>query len=251
MEFGERVEGGTFCCRGRRLAQGLGVAQRRREKVGVDADQPVGCQAAHRVGDLGAHVAPLRDVPGITQAPHQLRPRLSDTEGAPAELGRLVGEPVAGDRRQHEVERVLSAAAVRGRVGERADRLEQFDDRARPAVRHDQRQRVLVCRLDMDEVDVQPVDLGLELRQRVQSRLAPAPVVLGRPVAREVLYRRQLHTLRPIGDQFPGRPARRIDAAAQLVDLALRYFDPERPDRALRARSRGVAHDRVLPVRAR
>ena len=61
-------------------------------------DRPVECQAAHRVGDLGAHVAPLRDVPGITQAPHQLRPRLSDTDGAPAELGRLVGEPVAGDR---------------------------------------------------------------------------------------------------------------------------------------------------------
>ena len=67
-------------------------------------------------------------------------------------------------------------------------------------------------------------------------------------VAREVLYRRQLHTLRPIGDEFPGRPARRIDAAAQLVDLALRYFDSERPDRALRARSRGVANYRVLPV---
>jgi hypothetical protein len=58
MEFGERVEGGTFFCGGRRLAQGLGIAQRRREKVGVDADQPVESQAAHRVGDLGAHVAP-------------------------------------------------------------------------------------------------------------------------------------------------------------------------------------------------
>src|SRR6476660_1665318 len=103
----------------------------------------------------------------------------------------------------------------------------------------------------MDEVNVQPVDLGLELRQRVQSRFAPAPVVLGRPVAREVLYRRQLHALRPIGDEFPGRPASRIDAAAQLVDLALRYFNSERPYRALRARSRGIAHYRVLPVRVR
>src|SRR6516225_12006794 len=115
MEFGERVKGGTFFYRGRRLTQSLGIAQRWREKVGVDADQPVECQAAHRVGDLGAYVAPLRDVAGVTQAPHQLRPRLSDADGAPAELGRLVGEPVAGDRRQHEMERVLSAAAVRGR----------------------------------------------------------------------------------------------------------------------------------------
>src|SRR5215467_10603267 len=99
----------------------------------------------------------------------------------------------------------------------------------------------------MDEVDVQPVDLGLELWQRVQSRLAAAPVVVGRPVAREVLYRRQLHTLRPIGDEFLGWPARRIDAAAQLVEFALSYFDSERPDRALGARSRGLTHDRVLP----
>ena len=42
------------------------------------------------------------------------------------------------------MERILGAAAVRGRVGERADGLEQLDDRARPAVGHDQRQRVLV-----------------------------------------------------------------------------------------------------------
>ena len=249
MEFGERIESGTFCGRGRRLAQGLGIAQRRREQVGVDADQPVQSQAAHGVGDLRAHVAPLRHVPGVTQASHQLRPGLSDTDRAPAQLGRLVGEPVAGDRRQHEVEGVLGAAAVGGRVGEWTDSLEQLDDRARPAVGHDQRQRVLVCRFDVDEVDVQPVDLGLELRQRVQSCLAPAPVVLGRPVPGQVLYRRQLHTLRPTGDEFPGRPARRIDATAQLVDLALRYFDSERPHRPLRARSRGVTHDRVLPIR--
>ena len=212
----------------------------------MDADQTVECQAAHRVSDLGAHVAALRDVPGVTEAPHELVPGLSDADGAPAEFGRLVGEAVAGDGRQHEVERVLSASAVRGRVGEWADGLEQLDDRARPAVRHDQRQRVLVRRLHVDEVDVQPVDLGLELRQRVQSRLAPAPVVFGRPVAGELLHRRQLHTLRPIGDEFLGRPASRIDAAAQFFDLALRNFDSERADAVLCAR-RGVTHDRVLP----
>jgi hypothetical protein len=77
--------------------------------------------------------------------------------------GGLAGEAVAGQRRQHQVEGVLGTSAVRGRVGERADDLEQFDDRAGPAVRDDQRQRVLVRRLDVDEVDVHPVDLGREL----------------------------------------------------------------------------------------
>ena len=112
----------------------------------MDAEQPLRCLAAHRVGDGGAHVAALGDVPGVAEAAHQLRPGPRDAAGVPAELGRLAGEAVAGQGRQHEVERVLGASAVRGRVGERADGLEQLDDRAGPAVRHDQRQRVLVPR---------------------------------------------------------------------------------------------------------
>ena len=175
-------------------------------------------------------------------------PSVSDADGTPAELGRLVGEAVPGNGRQHEVERVLRASAVRGRVGEWADGLEQLDDRTRPAVRHDQRQRVLVRRLHVDEVDVEPVDLGLELRQRVQSRLALAPVVIARPVAGELLHRRQLHTLRPIGDEFPRGPAGRLDAAVQFFDLPLGNFDSEWADPARRARGRGVTHDRALPV---
>jgi hypothetical protein len=52
------------------------------------------------------------------------------------------------------------------------------------------RQRILVPRHDVDEVDLEPVDLGLELRQRVQSGPARAPVVLAHPVAGERLDRR-------------------------------------------------------------
>jgi hypothetical protein len=73
---------------------------------------------------------------------------------------------------------------VSGRVGERADDLEHLDDRAWPPVRDDQRQGVVVRRLRVDEVDVQPIDFGLELRERVQPRLAPSPVVIVQPVAR-------------------------------------------------------------------
>jgi hypothetical protein len=46
---------------------------------------------------------------------------------------------------------------------------------------------VLMLGTDVDEMDVQPVDLGHELRQGVQYGLAPAPVIIRRPVAREVL----------------------------------------------------------------
>ena len=66
------------------------------------------------------------------------------------------------------MECVLGGATVRGRVGQGTDGLEQLDNRAGPAVRDDQRQRVLMPGLDVDEVDIPPVDLGGELRQCVQ-----------------------------------------------------------------------------------
>jgi len=53
---------------------------------------------------------------------------------------------------------------VRGGIGERTDDLQLLDDRARPAVTDDDRQRVLVLRANVDEVDVEPVDLGDEVR---------------------------------------------------------------------------------------
>jgi hypothetical protein len=101
---------------------------------------PSGALAAHRVGDGGAHVAALRDVAVVAEAAHQLCPRLRDAADVPAGLGRLAGEAVARYGRHHEVEGVLGGAAVRDRVGERADHPEHLEDRAWPAVRDDQRQ---------------------------------------------------------------------------------------------------------------
>jgi dihydrofolate reductase len=57
-------------------------------------------------------------------------------------------------------------------------RPEQLDDGAGPAVRHDQRQRVLLLGADVDEVDLHSVDLGRKLRKRVEPRLDPAEVVV-------------------------------------------------------------------------
>ena len=47
----------------------------------------------------------------------------------------------------------------------------------------------------MQEVDVEAVDLGQELRQRIQLRLDIPPVVVGAPVVDEFLECRQLHAL--------------------------------------------------------
>ena len=94
-----------------------------------------------------------------------------------------------------------AALAAMGRgIGQRIDDLQLLDDRAGPAVRDDERQRILMFRTNVNEMNVDPIDLGHELRQGVQLRLALAPVVIGRPIAREFLHRRELHALRLIGD---------------------------------------------------
>jgi hypothetical protein len=84
---------------------------------------------------------------------------------------------------------------VCGRVGQPIDDLQLLDYRAGPPVINDERQRILVLGPDMDEVDVQPVDLRQEMRKVVQHRLASAPVVVRRPVEREILHHPERHTL--------------------------------------------------------
>ena len=118
-------------------------------------------------------------------------------------------------------------------IGQRIDDLQLLDDRAGPSVRDDERQRILMLRTNVNEVNVQPIDLGDELRQRVQLRLDLAPVVFGRPIAREFLNRRELHALRCIRDRFPFRPLRRVDAPAQFGKFRFRNVHMKWTDRGL------------------
>ena len=171
------------------------VGRDRPRHVGVDAEQLRRRLVTHGVGDLGAPVAALSDVPGVAEPPHQGDPRIGDANRSPAGRGRLARVAVPGHRRHDHVERVRGIAAVRGRIAERPEDVEHLEDRTRPAVRDDQRQRVRVRRLDLDEVDVDPVDLGDELRHRVQSLLDPSEVVVAGPVARQLLDGRQRHAL--------------------------------------------------------
>jgi len=85
----------------------------------------------------------------------------------------------------------------------------------------------------VDEVDVQPVDLGDELRHGVEPRLALAPVVLGQPVARDRLDRRQLHALRGIRDTLLLGPAHGRETRAQVLEVRLGDVDRERADRGV------------------
>ena len=146
------------------------------------------------------------------------------------------------------IEGVVRARAVRLGVGERADDLELLDDRAGPPVRDDEGQRVVMLRPHVDEVDVDAVDLGHELRQGLEPGLDRTPVVLGGPVVRQLSHRFEPNALRFVVDGLLLRPPHRRDAPTEIVEVLLRNVDTEGADRALRC---SVAHLRLLPRRIR
>ena len=119
------------------------------------ADQTRDPLATHQVRHEGAHVAALGDVTVIAEAVHQLRPRAQCGQRPIRASAGSADNPYPGQGRQHQVERIFGATAVRSGPSA-ADRLEQLDDRAGPAVGHDQRQRVLVSRRHVDEVILTP-----------------------------------------------------------------------------------------------
>src|SRR5207247_2361951 len=126
---------------------------------------------------------------------------------------------------------VRRAPAKRLRLRERAHDLELFDDRAGPPVRDDDRQRIVVLRADVDEVDVHPVDLRDELRQGLESPFNLPPVVVRSPVAGELLHRREPHALRLILDDLLAGPPHGPDTPAKVVEILLWNIDAERTDR--------------------
>ena len=102
--------------------------------------------------------------------------------------------------------------------------------------------------LHVDEVDLDPVDLGRELRERVQPRLDPAEVVVLRPVPGELLGRSELHALGAILDELLARPPRGGDAPAEVVDLLVRDVDAEGAD--IRGCVDSSAHNFLLCYRS-
>ncbi len=62
------------------------------------------------------------------------------------------------------MESVRCLAAMRRGIGQGIDDLQLLDDRAGPSVRDDERQRVFVLRTNVNEMNVEPIDLGDELR---------------------------------------------------------------------------------------
>src|SRR6058998_3092702 len=111
---------------------------------------------------------------------------------------------------------------MRRGIGQRIDDLQLLDDRARPSMGDDNRQRILFFRTDVNEMDVQPIDLSDEIRIRIGLRLDLAPIVFRRPIAGELLHRRERHALREIGDGLLFGPPRRFDPLAEIREVLVR-----------------------------
>src|SRR6516162_10303440 len=79
------------------------------------------------------------------------------------------------------MESVRCARAMGRGIGQWIDNLELLDDRTGPPVRDDERQRIFMFRTNVNEMNVQPIDLGYELRQCIQFRLALPPIVICPP----------------------------------------------------------------------
>src|SRR5580658_1476153 len=98
-------------------------------------------------------------------------------------------------------------------------------------------------------MNVQPIDLGDELRERVQPRLALEPVVIRPPVASELLNRRERHALGIVRDSLPLGPPCSQYSPAQLAELRLGKARLKRTNRG-RVAAR-LLHDIIMLSGAR
>ena len=133
-------------------------------RVDVDADHMLGVDPAEVGCDKGAVVAALGAVALVAEPAHQLGERTRDPPTGPSGLGDRAGEPEPGQRGDDQVERGGICCAVSTRIAERADDVQEFHERARPAVEQEQRRGVRLGRLHVQEVDLLAVDSGRVLR---------------------------------------------------------------------------------------
>src|SRR5581483_8208744 len=131
------------------------------------------------------------------------------------------------------MERIRCLPAMRGGIRQGINDFELLDDRARPSMGDNEWQSILMSGADMNKVNVQPIDLGDEVRQRIELCLDLPPVVVFCPIVCESLSRRELHALRGIRDRLTVWPASRVDAAAQFGQFSFRKIDVKRTDGGL------------------
>jgi hypothetical protein len=185
----------------------------------VDPDHPIRLQQRHVRGYPGAEVAAVSSVPLVPQTLHQPVPQTGDERPVNACAPWALGEGVARQGRDHQVEP----------VAETLDQREQFDERAGPAVGEDQRRPTVGCAMK-DEMDAHAVHVGDTVLETVEPPLLAPPVEPVGPVLEQVTKVVQVNALRPWFPRRRVRPARVSNALPQILDNRVRDLDSERID---------------------
>ena len=201
-----------------------GGGRRGGQRIGhhVHADHVLAVERGDHAGHAGADVAAVHPVPLVAETAHQLGPGACGAAHRPARRAQRVRERVTGQGRRDDVEGLPS-----GGVDQRLDQVQELGDRAREAMRDQQRLRAGLAGLDVQEVDVLAVDLGGELRVLVELRLGGAPVVLRVPVPGELLQVAQRYAAAPSHAGQLAGPAGAGEPAVQVVDVGLGDLDAE------------------------
>ena len=209
--------------RGRRSG-GLAARRRHVHQVDVQAKGAVGSELGHVGGDDRPPVPALDAVAPVAEPVGDLSEGGGDPPGVPARLRGRAGEPVAGQRRYHQVERVGRI----GRVGQRVDHVEKLDHGTRPAVGQEQRDGRPVAGPNVQAVDPLAIDGRDELLVAVQAGLVDPPVVGVKPVADDLPEMVQGHALLPAeaGDLI--RKPRPSQTFGQVGQNVRRHIDQER-----------------------
>ena len=170
----------------------------------------------------------------VAEPAHQGVEGASHPGHRPAAVDQRRAEAEARDGRYDDGERVLGRAAVRDRIGQRADHVEEVDERPRVGVGQQQRRRALDRRRDVDEVHGLAVDLGQVVRELVHPLLLRPPVEPVLPVVdhlAEVVVRGAVVPV--VAGNGLGQPRPR-EAGEQIVQVSLGDVDGEGPDALVR-----------------
>ena len=130
----------------------------------VDANHWLGIVQRHKGGNPGPEISALSTVALVTQATHEAMPQTGDMLIVHAHLSGPIGKPVTRHRGDDYIEGIFCAPTMSRGIGQWIDDLHLLNDRPGPSVGDDERQRILMFRANVDEMNVQPIDLRDEIR---------------------------------------------------------------------------------------
>jgi hypothetical protein len=148
----------------------------------VDADQRAEMATGKLFGHRAAPVAAMRRETFVAQLlGHQRVPHIADAERV-ARPGWLVGEPVAGQAGNDDVEGIRGVAAMCFRIGQHRNDLREAQEGIRIAVSEDDGQRPIAFAALVDEMDAESADVGPKMRETVDGLLLLPPIESRQPM---------------------------------------------------------------------